>query len=482
MKPSIQERPVSCFALLTCFALAWVGTASSQAKPANQLHSSPTRSPRTAISAADTTLLNTALNAYNAGQLAEAQPALEALAHRYPARADIQTAAGMCLLERGDLQHGLPYLEAAHRLTPGDLQVAQNLGIAYVKQNEATRGLALLQTVVSRAPRNYEARLALAQAEREAAQLEAAGSSFAEAAKLQSPTPEVLYDWAATLLAGGKTAEAATVIGRISPSATDANIAELRGEIEEKAGHPAAALASFRQAAELNPNPVTVQAYGEELLRHWTFPAAATVFEYGAKQFPESPRLRMDLGIAYFGNNDFSRASEVFSGMLAQDPENSTLADLLGRSCNATTSSSSTSCDHLTDFAQQHPGNAPAALYAAIMLLQRPESADSSRQAEVLLRRALEVNPKLAEGWYQLGVLQQQRSDWAGSEESLQRAVALRPSYAEAHYRLSRAYAHTGRQGDARAELTLQQNSATAAKKDEQKRMEGVLTFLTAPN
>ena len=257
---------------------------------------------------------------------------------------------------------------------------------------------------------------------------------------------------------------------------------ELKAEIEEKAGHPEAAVASFRRAAELTPSAANVQAYGEELLRHWTFSAAATIFEYGAKRYPENARLRMDLGIAYFGNNDFARASEVFSSMLNQDPESSTLADLLGRSCSAAASSSPPACDGLVAFAQKHPRNAPASLYAGIALLQRSADGPSAQQAEALLRQALQANPKLPEAWYQLGVLQQQRNDWPGSEESLRHAVALRASYPEAHYRLSRAYAHTGRSEQARIEMTLQRESATAAKTEEQKRMEGVLTFLTAPN
>lgn len=436
-----------------------------------------------ALSVQDSTLKNKALEDYDAGRLAEALPVLLKLTERYPAQADLQASTGMCLLESGQLETGAAHLEIAHRLLPGNNEITQNLGIAYLKLHHAQKAVALLQLAVTHAPRSYEARLALAQAQREAGQSEPAAASFSQASRMQSPpAPELLCDWAETLLAAGKPERAAEVIRRVPPSSADASVEELKGEIEEKAGHPEAAIASFRHAAELNPTAVNVQAYGEELLRHWTFAPAATIFQYGVDRYPANTHLRMDLGIAFFGNNDFARSSEVFSALLAQEPENNMAADLLGRSCSAAAAAAPPACDGLAAFARKHPGNASASLYAAVSLLQRPEDPEAAKQAEALLRQALVANPKLPEAWYQLGALQQGREDWASSEESLRHAIALRPAYSEAHYRLSRAYAHTGRTADARTELALQRESATAAKTEEQKRMEGVLTFLTTPN
>ena len=288
------------------------------------------------------------------------------------------------------------------------------------------------------------------------------------------------HDWALALLNAGRAQEAVGVLQGGAGVASNAGAQELLGEAEEKLGHFQPAVEHFQKAAELEPSETNLLAYGNELLQHWTFPAAIEIFKYGHGRYPVSDRMTTGLGVAYFGNNDFAHAAEVFHAQLVARPGDAGVADLLGRSCSAAVSTEVQGCGELVRFAEGHPANASANLYAAISLLHGEADAASTAKAVTLLRQALAADPKLAEAWYQLAVAQQQGQQWVESAASLEKATALRPGYAEAHYRLARAYGHMGRKEDAAQQIALQQKSAQEAKDADTRRMQEVMTFLTA--
>jgi uncharacterized protein HemY len=81
-----------------------------------------------------------------------------------------------------------------------------------------------------------------------------------------------------------------------------------------------------------------------------------------------------------------------------------------------------------------------------------------------------------------MGVLAQQKSEWHESQVALERAIELRPDYAEAHYRLSRAYAHLGQREQAQREIALQQQFSQQQKDQLNSRLQEVVLFLLKPS
>ena len=100
--------------------------------------------------------------------------------------------------------------------------------------------------------------------------------------------------------------------------------------------------------------------------------------------------------------------------------------------------------------------------------------------ARNLLEHAIRVDPKLADAYYQLGVLDQEEMEWDKSTMPLEKAIELRPYFAEAHYRLGRAYSHLGRHKEAAKEIELQQQYAKEQKAAIDARLKSVTTFLAA--
>ena len=439
------------------------------------------------FSAGEQQALDRALASYDRGDLAAARGPLLDLAKKHVKNAEVQKAAGMVLAEGGDVAGSLPFLERARALTPGDAQVRANLGVAYSKlgrNGDAVRELGLAAQIDDR---NVQTEWSLGQAELANGNSVGAGRAFHMVHVLdpqgkQIAAGDLTYAVALTRWNEGDAKGAAEMLNAEPTTAGSASAQGLLGEIDEHDRRYEAALEHFTSAAKIDPSEGNVYALGIELLRHWSFQPAAKMLQYGTEHFPESRRVQLALGIAFYGGSDFKQAIPVFRAMLARTPEDATVADLLGRSCSAVGAGgeSAAGCAELTAFARTHPANAPAALYAAIAMLHGAEGDRDAAGAEALLRAAVKADPKLPEAWYELGALLQGRNEWTESAEALERAIALRPGYAEAHYRLSRAYAHTGKPDEARQQIALQQQYSEQEKDALNRRMREVMTFLPA--
>ena len=470
LRPS---RVASCTLLLGSLLIAHAQTDAPHQRRAKQ--------PTATLTPADEGHFREALHAYDRGDLSRAEQMLGPLAARFPRHAQIQAAEGSVLLETGEIDRGIPFLERSLSIDAANQQVAINLGVAYIKAGRPQQAIPLLQASCRLSP--PAGCPALAQAQIATRQyLQAAQTYQLLANDGSADLPELRHDWALALLHANKPGDALNVLKAAPQLQADAGLQELTGEAEEKTGHFEKAFAAFQRAATLDPSEANLFHYGNELLQHWSFPAAIDIFQFALSRFPDSEQLRAGLGVAYFGNNDFTHAADIFAQQLTRAPENTEAADLLGRSCSAVGSSTPAACSGLLAFAHRHPANGAASLYAAVTLMQQPLTDNTSREAEDLLRAALAAKPTLAEAWYQLAVLQQTNNDWNGSAASLAKAIALRANYAEAHYRLSRAYAHTGRRQDAQQEIALQQKYAASTKEDERRHMQEVMTFLTTSN
>jgi tetratricopeptide (TPR) repeat protein len=95
-----------------------------------------------------------------------------------------------------------------------------------------------------------------------------------------------------------------------------------------------------------------------------------------------------------------------------------------------------------------------------------------------LLQQATAAQPQLAQAYFEMGVLEQQEMHWRESVAPLERAVALDPELAEAHYRLARAYARIGKQEQAQREITIQEEYSRQKKENVDARLRDLTTFL----
>ncbi len=356
-----------------------------------------------------------------------------------------------------------------------------NLGAVYLKLNRNEDAVHVLRRAALLDPKNAATQsnygLALMQTKHP---IEAA-KAFAAAANVKAPDDDLLYNWSLALFESGQYGEAGKVLARASNVETSAAVQSLLGDICEKQKNYKDAGAHYVSAVKLDPSEQNIYAAGVEFMRHWTFDPAIQYFQYGVKQYPQSKRMLLALGIARYSNNDFDKAAPIFAQLLSSDPDNEFVASLLGHDCSLMPDDSP-GCSSLIDFAQRHTKNAPVATYAAASILHRPSDQQDLALAERLLRQAIVADPKFPESYYHLGVLEQQKRDWSASIAPLEKAIALKPAYSQAHYRLALAYSHTGQHEKAQAEIALQQKYSQQEKDDLNARFKQVTTFLVSKN
>jgi predicted Zn-dependent protease len=430
------------------------------------------------MTSTDRIALYRALAAYDQRRPEEAEPVLRELVPRYPGNFEATETLGLIYGEGGKLSSALPLLEKACVIRPSSALAQANLGTAYLKLHRSEDAVRALKRSAALDPENPETQSALGQALMLAGRAAEAATAFAAANSRVSPNPDLLYNWAVALFAAGNAKRAGEVLARIPERDNSAQIQSLWGDVEEKNAHYAAALRHFQAAAQSDPSETNLYALGMELTRHWTFPAAIKIFEYGVAKHSESARLQLGLAVAKYGNDDYAGSALVLAGLLEKEPENNLYADLLGRNCVLMSKVENSGCEKLERIAAEHPSNAAATLYVAQAILRQPQDEQNTTRARNLLEQAIAANPRLAEGFFQLGVLDQQEMRWQESAAMLEKAVTLRPDYAQAHYRLARAYSHLGQRERAEREIALQQEYSQKDENNRIVRMREVTTFL----
>ena len=435
---------------------------------------------KAAMSAEDASLLSQALAEYDNGSSAEARPALERLALKYPENFAANEALGLLYVDAGDVVRALPFLERGADAKKTDAVAQANLGAAYLQTGNAAAAVRVLQKAVGLDMKNPKTLSNLGHALFQEKQPLEAANVFAKAAALDPGDLDITYNWVVALHQAREDAQAEEVLRRVPATKRNAAFESLWGDVAERQGHFVDAADHMQKAARLEPSEAHIYDLTIELLRHWSWQPATEIAQFGVQRFPQSRRLKMAEGIAYYGNGRYTESSAIFGELLAVDPENQDYGSLLGRSCSSMGGNAAPQCGSLIAFAEKHPTNAQIAVYAALSILHGPATNQNLDQAQQLLQQAIHVDSKLTEAYYQLGVLQQQRLQWDESERSLSKAIELRPTFAEAHYRLARAYAHTGRHELAAKEIALQQKYSQQEKEESDARLKEVTTFLVA--
>lgn len=405
------------------------------------------------------------------GDLAGAEVLLSKLHAAHPGVFAVDESLGLLLASRGDLSRALPLLEAAVREQPSSDAAHVNLGAALYQDHRLQPALDEFQHAVLINPDNFSAQQSLGRLWMEDHRADEAAKALMAALRLKPEDTDLKLDCVSALLAADRVDESRKMLASLPDSDHSARAQSLLAEADEKQGDFQSAGKHLALAAQLDPSEENVWRLGDEFLRHWTFEAAVTEFQAATLKFPDSKRMRLGLGAALYGDAQYARAVPVFADLLASEPNNAMFAELLGISCTAIMQSSSPRCMALIRYAQAHPDDAHAANYAATLLMTQPDNEQDMNLARKLLERALAAQPNLAEAQFQMGVLLQDDSNWKESIAYLERAVKLKPTLAQAHYRLARAYWRMGRKQEAQAQMDLQKKFVRAEQEDLDRRL-----------
>jgi Flp pilus assembly protein TadD len=250
-------------------------------------------------------------------------------------------------------------------------------------------------------------------------------------------------------------AKARDVIREMLAGQDSAELHGLLGDVEEKAGDFVAAVKEYQTAARLNPSEAHIIDLGSELLTHENRDAAVAVFERGVQLFPKSYKLHVGLGIADYQVSHFDGAAKEFSTAAGLKPEAREAYLLLGLLHGFPEGRTADAESLLRRFVEQEPKNARAYFNLAMLFWDRDrDSVDNVRRAEELLSKAVALNPQFDEAYLQLGILHEHKGEYRKAIEELERAVEFDPALTQGYFQLGVAYRHAG--DTTRAEASYQ--------------------------
>jgi tetratricopeptide (TPR) repeat protein len=266
------------------------------------------------------------------------------------------------------------------------------------------------------------------------------------------------YRLALALERSGNPAKAREHVVRLLATGDKPEWHRLAGEVSESLGDPLGAVHAFERAVKEDPSEENYFAWGTELLQHRAIWQAKDVFESGIRAYPNSPRLLTALGTALFSGAMYDEAAQRLCEASDLSPTDAAPYLFMGKVEIASPNPLPCVETKLKRFIELQPTNALANYYYAMAYWkQRGKSPDAEtlRQVETLLSKAVEADPKCSSAYLQLGVIRASQADYRNAVQFYQKAIEADSSSTEAHYRLGVAYDRLGEKDKAAEEFRL---------------------------
>jgi tetratricopeptide (TPR) repeat protein len=302
--------------------------------------------------------------------------------------------------------------------------------------------------------------------------------------RASSDAPAHKYDAGLECSAKGDFAKAREQVRRALASGDDAEGHRLLGDLDERLGDPLEAVREYERAARMYPSEQNYFDWGTELLLHKAAQPAVEVFTMGSARHPKSARMLAGLGAALYASGSYDDAAQRLCE--ASDLRPSDPAPYLFLGKMEKTASAPLPCgeEKLARFAKEQPANALANYYYGLAVWKGrrgPQTSAVAQQTETLIEKAVKLDPKLGEGWVQLGILYSERGDLDQAILSYKKAIEASPELGDAHYRLSLAYKRIGEEAKAHEEFQAYQRveeTETAAVERQRRELRQFLVIL----
>lgn len=406
-----------------------------------------------------------------------AEQHLREAARLNPADAAALVNLGKLLAARGERAAGAKELQAALDRDPRSIAAHLNLGLIQIAEKQFRQAETHLQKAAALAPADIAIRMALLQAQLGSKRFPAAKNTATEILTIAPSQPEALQmvgalqaragDYAQAIrnlekasaltpdsyevrynlgLAYQRSGDAKHALGVLEPLAkrtSSSELANLLGSVYEGNGQYLDAVKSFQRAAESEPaNEDYRFDYIWELLEHRSFEPARLVAEPAVHDFPSSMRMKLALGVTWFGMQRFREAQELFVATANQFPD----SDLPLYYVTLAPDTSELTIPETRALLMAHRERFPHR-FLPLYLLGHVELRDgNAKLAAEVLQESVRLQPDHAQARYELGRAYAELSRFHEAIVQYEASVRLRPDLAEAWYRLYLA-AHSS--GDA---------------------------------
>jgi Flp pilus assembly protein TadD len=418
---------------------------------------------------------------FDSGQYAVAQQELESLVKALPKSFEVQELLGLVYSAEGQEEKATVPLEQAVRLRPESGPARNNLATNLARRGKTSLAEKEFQKVAQLEPESFDANRNLGAFYVQTGRVAAAIPYLEKAQKENPASYDNSYDLALSYEEEGRLPEARRQIQGLLKQKDTAELHNLLAEVEEKAGDYLAAVNEYGKAAHMDASEPNLFDWGSEFLLHQTPKPAIEIFSEGTKRYPSSPRLAAGLGLALYVQGDYDEAVKALLRATDLDPSDPRAYYILSRAYDRSPGQADEVVQRFQRLAELRPRDAQAAFYYAMSLWKgrRQETSEAYLdQVESSLKKAIALDPSLAEAHLQLGNLYSQRRRYAEAVPEYQQALKLSPNIPDAHFRLGQAYNHLGEKDLADKEFQLHQQLYAQHLADDDKRRSEIRQFV----
>lgn len=397
---------------------------------------------------------------FDSGHYTDAATKLESLLHQVPESFEVHELLGMVYSAQSQDAAANPHLEKAVRLNPNSAPARTNLAANLVKMGKLDRAGEQFRKAVELDPKDFDTNHNLAEFYVQSKKVSEALPYLERAEHIQPNSYDNGYDLSLAYLLTGRLADARQQIQSLLKVKDTPELHNLLGAVEEQDGKFVRAANEYELAAHGDPNESNLFDWGSELLLHRTLGPAIEIFEDAVKRYPESPRLAIGLGMALYAHGNYDDAVKSLLRAADLNPSDPSCYLFLSRAYYSSPTQADEVVQRFRRFSELQPQNGQA-LYDYAMSLWKGKRAEDPtldlHMIETLLKKSLDLNPKLADAHLQLGNLYSDQHKYDEAIPEYLQALKLDASLADAHYRLGQAYARTGKSDQAQAQLQVYQ-------------------------
>lgn len=397
---------------------------------------------------------------YDSGHYAEAAAKLEDLIHKVPGNFEVHELLGLVYSAQSKDVAANPHLEKAVRLNPKSAPAHTNLAANLVRLGKLEQAGEQFQKAAQLDPKNYDTNHNLGEFYAQSKKIGDAVPYLQQAQRISPTSYDNGYDLSLAYLLTGHLADARVQIRELLRQKDTAELHNLLGAVEEQDGKFVEAANEYELAAHADPSESNLFDWGSELLIHRTLGPAIEVFQDAVKRYPDSPRLAIGLGMALYAHGNYDDAVKSLIRAADLNPSDQSCYLFLSRAYDSSPSQADEVIQRFHRFSELQPNNAKALYYYAMSLWKGKRAEDPSldlHQIETLLKKSIELDPKLAEAHLQLGNLYSGQRQYAAAIPEYVRALELNANLADAHYRLAQAYVRTGQKDLAQGQFQIYQ-------------------------
>ena len=405
-------------------------------------------------------LFRAAAEAYEAGRYAEAVAPLEKLVRAAPGVFEVHELLGLVYAAQSQDGKANEQLAIAVRLKPGSAAARSNLAASYARLGKMELAEEQFRKAVEFEPEAYDTNHNVGAAFAHNGKVAEAIPYLEKAQRINPAAYDNGYDLALAYLVTGRLADARSAVASLRKLKDTAELHSLLAQVEEKDGNFIAAINQFETAAHMDPSESNLFDWAGELLVHRTLDPAVEVFRSGTERYPNSSRLMVGLGTAYYARGNYDDAVKALIRGADLSPSDPAVYKFLSRAYDSSPGQAAEVIERFRRYAERQPGNGLALYYLAMSLWKGKRAQDSGfdpKQIDSLLRRAIAADPKLAEAHLQLGNLTADQGQFGEAIPEYQRALEFNPDLADAHYRLGQAYVRTAQKEKAQEQFQVYQ-------------------------